>query len=70
MNADLGTVTGYSFRLVFTEPIIHISNMQYATAMCIDMYSLIIRPYFTGNKYAGSLFRSGFAFTAGESDNQ
>lgn len=50
MDADLGYIPPFTFRLVLAEPIIGIALLQHTAAMSIDVHAVIVRPDFTGFK--------------------
>ena len=50
MDANLGYISPFTFRLVLTKPIIGIALLQHTAAMSIDVHAVIVRPDFTGFK--------------------
>ena len=50
MNADLGYIPPFAFRLMLAEPIIGIALLQHTAAMSIDVHAVIVRQISPGLK--------------------
>ena len=70
MNADLGYISPFAFRLMLAEPIIGIALLQHTAAMSIDVHAVNVRPDFTGFKNILNLWSPGFPLTSAQSEEQ
>ena len=70
VNTDQGIISGCSFRLMLAKPVIGITGMKNTATVSIDMRPIVIRPQFTGSKYAPCLFCPCFTFTTHKSNGK